>query len=241
VTEVRCVTVGAIEENCYFVRREGAATAVVVDPGAEPDRLQAELASLGVAKVAAILLTHTHFDHVGAVAALHAATGALVYCPVLEREVLANINDNIPAGFPVAVLDSYDADVTLSGGETLEFAGLRFDVRFTPGHSLGHLTYAVTETGAVSESGGVADAPGARGAGAGAGSQVALFSGDVLFHGSVGRADLPGGDWPTLLESIRKLVAEFPPQSAVYPGHGVATTLAEELDTNPYLSELSRR
>ncbi len=225
--DVRCVTVGPLEENCYFVRREGAATAVVVDPGAEPERLQAELAGAGISDIPAILITHTHFDHVGAVAALHAATGAPVYCPALEREVLANINDYIPASFPVAALDSYDADTTLSGGEALELAGLRFGVRFTPGHSLGHLTYAVRESG-DHETDDFAS------------GEVALLSGDVLFSGSVGRADLPGGDWLTLLDSIERLVAEFPPQSAVYPGHGEATTLVRELDTNPYLSELSR-
>lgn len=233
MTEVRCVTVGPLEENCYFVRREGAATAVVVDPGAELDWLQSKLADAGISEVSAILITHTHFDHVGAVAALHAATGAPVYCPALEREVLANINDYIPAGFPVAALDSYDADVTLSGGETLQLAELRFDVRFTPGHSPGHLTYAVR---AASDH----DAAGDHDTDDGAGGEVALLSGDVLFRGSVGRVDLPGGDWLTLLDSIRKLVAEFPLQSVVYPGHGEATTLAEELDSNPYLSELSR-
>lgn len=232
MTDVRCVTVGSIEENCYFVRREDSTTAVVVDPGAESQRLQAELARLGITEVAAILLTHTHFDHVGAVAALHAASGAPAYCSALERDVLANINDYIPAGFPVAALDGYDADATLDGGETLELAGLSIDVRFTPGHSPGHLTYAVSEESAGQRAG--ADM------GQSADTPVALFSGDVLFRGSVGRVDLPGGDWLTLLGSIRGLVAEFPAASAVYPGHGPATTLGHELDTNPYLSELKR-
>jgi glyoxylase-like metal-dependent hydrolase (beta-lactamase superfamily II) len=104
----------------------------------------------------------------------------------------------------------------VAGGEALELAGLTFDVRFTPGHSPGHVTYSV------------------RG-------QNALLSGDVLFQGSVGRVDLPGGDWPTLLASIESLIDEFPPESTVYPGHMGITTLAQERATNPFLQELAPR
>jgi hydroxyacylglutathione hydrolase len=125
--------------------------------------------------------------------------------------VLANINDyvRLPGFGP---FESYEADETVAGGETLELAGISFDVRFTPGHSAGHLTYS------------------ARG-------QDALFSGDVLFKGSVGRVDLPGGDWPTLRESIQSLMREFSPQTTVYPGHMGVTTLANEQATNPFLQE----
>ncbi len=211
--DVNVLTVGPLQENCYFVRRPGADTGVVVDPGDEGDRILEALRQLGITHVAAILLTHTHFDHVGAVRALHDATGAPVYCPELEVDVLRNINDFVR--FPgFGPFEAYDADATIAGGEALELAGLTFDVRFTPGHSPGHVTFAVRD----------ADA---------------LLSGDVLFMGSVGRVDLPGGDWPTLLASIESLVAEFPPDAKVYPGHGPTTTLAHERATNPFLTELA--
>jgi hydroxyacylglutathione hydrolase len=164
--------------------------------------------------IRAILVTHCHFDHVGAVKALHEATGAPVYCPELEREVLANINDYVRyPGF--GPFDSYEADHTVAGREVLELAGMTFDVRFTPGHSPGHVTYSV------------------RG-------EDALLSGDVLFQGSVGRVDLPGGDWPTLLGSIESLMEEFPAQTAVFPGHMGTTTLGDERATNPFLRELAQ-
>jgi hydroxyacylglutathione hydrolase len=211
--DVRMFTVGPVQENCYVVRAGAGAPALIVDPGDEPDRLLRAVDELGIESVEAILVTHTHFDHVGAVAPVAQATGAPVYCPQLEREVLANIMDYVPwPGF--GPFESYEADHTVAGGETLELAGLRIDVRFTPGHSPGHVTYALAGEGA-------------------------LFSGDVLFEGSVGRVDLPGGDWPTLLASIESLVDEFAPETSVYPGHMGVTTLARERATNPFLRELA--
>ncbi len=111
--------------------------------------------------------------------------------------------------------ENYEADETVEGGETLELAGLELDVIFTPGHSPGHVTYAVCD-------------------------EDAIFSGDVLFQGSVGRVDLPYGDGPTLMESIRTLVDTLPEQTVVHPGHMGATTLGAERATNPFLAELAR-
>jgi hydroxyacylglutathione hydrolase len=210
---VRALTVGSLQENCYVVWRPDADTAVVIDPGDEADRIIETLGTLGITTVEAILLTHTHFDHVGAVKEVHDATGAPVYCPEIEVDVLRNINDYVR--FPgFGPFEPYDPDVTITGGEELAFAGLTFDVRFTPGHSPGHVTYAVRD-------------------------ENSLLSGDVLFMGSVGRVDLPGGDWPTLLNSIQGLLAEFPAESTVFPGHGPTTTLAHERATNPFLRELA--
>ena len=169
--DVRSFTVGPLQENCYIVRRPDAPTAVIVDPGEEAARLLESAPRLGIEHLDAILLTHTHFDHIGAVAKIARATGAPVYCPELEREVLAHINAYV-TGLGSGRSRAYEADETVAGGETLELAGLTFDVRFTPGHSLGHVTYAVRD-------------------------EDALLSGDVLFQDSVGRVDLPGGDWPT--------------------------------------------
>ncbi len=213
--DVRMFTVGPVQENCFIVREKDAATAIVVDPGEEAERLLDALEALGITSVAAILLTHTHFDHVGAVAPLARATAAPVYCPELERQVLANIMDYVPwPGF--GPFESYDADETVAGGETLELAGLTIDVIFTPGHSPGHVTYAV------------------RG-------EDALFSGDVLFQGSVGRVDLPGGDWPTLLASIESLFEAYGAETTVYPGHMGTTTLGRERASNPFLRELAEQ
>ncbi len=211
--DARMFTVGPLQENCYIVRGAGSDRAVIVDPGEEAERILGALQALEITTVDAILLTHTHFDHVGAVAEVARATGAPVYCPELEAEILANINDYVRfAGF--GPFESYDADQTVAGGETLELAGLMFEVTFTPGHSPGHVSYAVPE-------------------------HDALFSGDVLFQGSVGRVDLPGGDWPTLLASIEALLNAYPPDMTVYPGHMGLTTLGAERASNPFLRELA--
>jgi hydroxyacylglutathione hydrolase len=211
--DVRSFTVGQVAENCYIARPDGGDRAVVVDPGDEPERLLHAIHELGVT-VDAILLTHTHFDHVGAVAPLARETGAEVWCPKIELPVLADIMAFVPwPGF--GPFESWEAEHSVTGGEHLSLAGLEIDVIFTPGHSPGHVTYAVE-------------------------GESALFSGDVLFQGSVGRVDLPGGDWPTLLESLRTLVDGYPEDTVVYPGHMGITTLGAERATNPFLAELAR-
>jgi hydroxyacylglutathione hydrolase len=216
--DIRSFTVGPVQENAYIVRPAGSAQAALIDPGEEPERLRRAIDELGV-KIEAILITHCHFDHIGAVAPLARASRAPVYCPEIERPVLADIMRFVPfEGF--GPYESYEADHTLAGGEHLSIAGLGIDVLFTPGHSPGHLTYAIAPDGE--------DAKATR----------TLLSGDVLFQGSVGRTDLPGADWPTLERSLDQLVGAFPPETVVYPGHGGATTLARELATNPFLEQL---
>ena len=241
--DVHAFTVGPVQENCYIVRpaeavaatADEAVQAIIVDPGEEAGRLLDAARSLGV-ELQAILITHCHFDHIGAVAPLAAATGAPVYCPEIEQPVLADIMSWVPPGF--GPFESYEADRTLAGGERLNLAGMDIEVLYTPGHSPGHLTYAISpsrESGGAADPAGSARAPGARPAHGGDG---ALFSGDVLFAGSVGRVDLPGGDWATLERSIATLLRDFPAETVVYPGHMGVTTLARERDTNPFLSEL---
>jgi hydroxyacylglutathione hydrolase len=203
----RCFTVGPLQENCWIV--DGAERAIVIDPGDEGDRLIAALDK----PVEAILLTHTHFDHVGAVAQLARHTRAPVYCPRLEVQVLQDINRYVFPGY--GPYEPYDPEEALEGGERLELAGLDIDVIFTPGHSPGHVSFSLAD-------------------------HQLLFDGDVLFQGSIGRPDLPGGDYETLMSTIAGLLNTLPDETRVLPGHGPATTLGRERATNPFLHELAR-
>ena len=212
--EVRMFTVGPAQENTYLIRQDGSDEAVIFDPGDEEDKLLGAIEALGL-DLKAILLTHTHFDHVGAVAPVARATGAPVWCPELEREVLADIMSFVPwPGF--GPFESYEADHLVAGGEKLELAGFEIDVIFTPGHSPGHVSYSIADAGA-------------------------LFSGDVLFQNSIGRTDLPFGDHETLMSSIAGLLDALGDDTKVFPGHMGITTLGTERRTNPFLRELAHR
>jgi hydroxyacylglutathione hydrolase len=221
--DVRSFTVGPVQENSYILSdpsrpagEDGRRPAVIVDPGEEPERLLEAIDALGV-RIEAILITHCHFDHIGAVAPLAKATGAPVYCPEIERPLLSDIMSWVPPGF--GPFESWEPEHTLSGGEQLTLAGLDIKIIFTPGHSPGHVTYAISPQGK---------------------GETSLLSGDVLFQGSVGRVDLPGGDWPTLERSIGLLLGTFSPETVLYPGHMGVTTLGRERDTNPFLTGLVR-
>lgn len=205
---VDALQLGQIGTNCYLVRPDrSAAVAVVVDPGADAAEIRLALARTG-ASCAAILLTHSHFDHFGALADLAEGTGAPVWVPEGELDVFRRPGDFFP-GIPIR---PYEGEATLlTGGETVETAGISFQTTHVPGHSPGHLAYY---------------------------ADGCLFSGDVLFSGSVGRTDLPFGDWETLLDSIGRLVEAYPPETVVHCGHGPPTTLGVELAGNPFLAEL---
>ncbi len=156
----------------------------------------------------AILITHGHWDHLGGVADLAEGTGAPVHMAENERQLLERADEFVPPG---VFIRSWAPAVRLKGDETLELAGITFETLLVPGHSPAHLAFA---------------------------ADGCLFSGDVLFAGSVGRTDLPGASWETLLSSIRLLVERFPPETIVYSGHGPPAILGNELATNPFLADL---
>jgi hydroxyacylglutathione hydrolase len=200
---------GPMGTNCYVVRASRTAPeAVVVDPGADAAALRLELARVG-ARCTAILVTHCHWDHIGGVADLAEGTGAPVHMADAEAVVLER-PDDVYGGVGVR-LRPWSPEVRLQGDETLTLARIEFETLRVPGHSPGHVAFH---------------------------ADGCLFSGDVLFAGGVGRVDLPGGDWDTLLDSIRLLAGRFPPETTVYSGHGPPTTLGDELARNPFLAEL---
>jgi hydroxyacylglutathione hydrolase len=194
--------------NCYVVRRPDGDEAVVVDPG-WPGELATIEEGLGGARCAAILITHADIDHIGGVAELQRATGAPVYMAEVDSERSQRINELYPESG--VTFEPFAPDVLLQGDETLDLAGFGFETVRVPGHLPGHVAFH---------------------------ADGALFSGDVLFSGSVGRTDRPDGDWATLLDSIARLLERFPPETVVYSGHGPPTTLGRELETNPFLGEL---
>jgi hydroxyacylglutathione hydrolase len=199
---------GPIQTNCYVVRAERGADDAAVIDPGD-DASELRLELARMgARCAGILITHGHFDHIGGVADLAEGAGVPVYMPEGERDLLERFHEFAPAGVRGR---SYTPDVLLEGAETIELAGITFETIAVPGHSPAHLAYA---------------------------ADGCLFSGDLLFAGSVGRVDLPGADWDTLLESVRRLSDRLPPETVIYPGHGPETTLGAELQRNPFLAEL---
>jgi glyoxylase-like metal-dependent hydrolase (beta-lactamase superfamily II) len=190
---------GAYQTNCYLVAREGASDAVVIDPGDAPETVLATLTERGWT-AAAVLVTHGHFDHLGAVKGVAEAAGVEVWVPRDEADDLRTL-----AAAP------HEPDHLLDGGETVAVGGIEFDTMSVPGHSSASIAYH---------------------------ADGHLFSGDVLFSGSVGRTDFAGGDMATLVASIGRLMAAYPPDTVVLPGHGPATTLGRERAQNPFLGAL---
>lgn len=194
---------GPLETNCYLLTSGNEA--VVVDPGGDPAPLLQYLQAHAL-KLAAILNTHQHFDHVLGNAALAAATGVPIYANSLDdfltRPELSGGRYGLPDTPPFQHLDLEESDFTLMGATCKAL--------HTPGHTPGSLSYYFPEANAV-------------------------FAGDVLFYRSVGRTDLPGGDFTTLRNGIRAKLFTLPPETVVYPGHGPSTTVEDEKQGNPFL------
>ena len=238
--DVRSFTVGPVQENCYIVSApeqvlapDGLRPAVIVDPGDEPERLLEAAQALRV-RIDAILLTHCHFDHVGAVAPVARATGAPVYCPELERSVLADVMSWVPPGF--GPFESWEAEHTVAGGERLSPAGLEIDVIFTPGHSPGHVTYAIAASAPLDSHAASTqtDAQQSRA------TTVSLLSGDVLFQSSVGpRRPARRGLGDARALNRAGSCGPTRRKRCVYPGHmGRDDTRARAARRTPFSAEL---
>jgi glyoxylase-like metal-dependent hydrolase (beta-lactamase superfamily II) len=193
------IPLGAYRTNCYLVARQGATEAVVIDPGDDPGTVEGVLADRGWT-AAAVLVTHGHFDHLGAVKGVAEASGVEVWMPADEADDLRTLDQG-----------TYEPEHLLEGGETVSVVGIDFDTMLVPGHSPASIAYH---------------------------ADGHLFSGDVLFAGSVGRTDFAGGDADTLVASIGRLIDAYPADTVVLPGHGPVTTLGAERAANPFLGAL---
>lgn len=216
--DIQCIPLGPIGTNCYLVRPVGAERGIVIDPGGNAPELLAHCEQTGFG-IDAIVITHCHWDHIGAVAAVAAATGAPVWMGATEAPALETPGEFQFPGMPE--IEACAVDHRLEGGERVEIAGMTFDVLLVPGHSPGHLAFVA---GAASAADGEEIPP-------------MCFIGDVIFRGSIGRTDLPYANHAQLMQSLDHIVASLDPQTILLPGHGDATQLAHEIATNPFLRE----
>lgn len=207
---VECLTVGEFQQNCRLLVSDDKSASILVDPGAEATMLLAAFKRSG-AKSLQIWLTHSHLDHCGAVAEVVAATGAKIFGHQGEANFRANVQASaLRYGLS---LDNYrncpEPDTLLEGGEVLSFGDDKAEVFFTPGHSPGHLCFYFP-------------------------AHKLLLAGDLVFQGSIGRTDLPGGDHRLILQSIKKKFLPLPDDVAVLSGHGPDTTVGAERNSNPF-------
>lgn len=203
---VKKLEVGPIMANCYILGCEDTKEAVVIDPGDEADRILLSLAESGL-KVKYLLNTHGHFDHVGANKKMKEATNAVLMIHPDDEPMLSELS-SAASSFGLSAENSPKADKYLNDQDEISFGNITLKVIHTPGHSMGGICLY---------------------------TDGALFVGDTLFAGSIGRTDLPGGNYNTLISSIKKRLLAFDGNTIVYPGHGPETTIEKEKRTNPFL------
>ncbi len=207
--------VGPLQCNCSIFGDPESGAALVIDPGADIPQVQDLIARMGLERVEKIVFTHAHIDHIGAGAEFKRLTGAPTYLHRGELPVLATLAQQ--AGWlGVPPPEQVEIDEFLEPGTDIEFAGKKFHILFTPGHSPGSVSLVAPWMNLV-------------------------VGGDVLFRGSIGRTDLPGGDHATLLRSIRDQILPLGDETIVFPGHGPETTIGEERRTNPFLQPAEMR
>jgi glyoxylase-like metal-dependent hydrolase (beta-lactamase superfamily II) len=210
--EIITLEVSPFQQNCRLLIDKATSQAVVVDPGGDGERIISELKKRAL-RCTEVWLTHSHLDHCGAVVDLKEEYNCMLRAHPAEQIMRAKVEEiaamyGLPAG---TFKNCPEPDSTFEGGEVLHFAGLDFEVRFTPGHSPGHVVFYCKK-------------------------ENVLLAGDTLFAGSIGRTDLPGGNHRQLMESIKKEILCLPESVRVLPGHGPDTDIGTETSTNPFLN-----
>ena len=207
-SKVTHINVGNLAENCWFLANEDTKEAVVIDPGAEPDRIRAGAEKHGW-KFTAILLTHGHIVHMGACESLRTELGVKVYALTEEEDLLLDAKKNLSVFIERKVV-TFEPDELLRDGQELTLAGMKIQVIHTPGHTPGGCSYYVADAGCV-------------------------FSGDTLFAESVGRSDFPGGSTSALVRAVKEKLFLLPDDTLVCPGHGEETTIGHEKKYNSFV------
>ena len=211
--EVEKLVLGAVSTNVYLIFYEG--NCLIIDPSDEAERIIACIEERG-AKPLAILLTHGHFDHIMAAPALAKKYGIKIYAGEAERQLLSDTGLNLATRF-LGENFTLEADEYVKGGDELELGGLKLEVLYTPGHTVGSISF-YSEDLSDNEA-----------------FKKVAFTGDTLFAGSVGRVDLPTGNEETMRRTINEVIKKLPSDTVVFPGHGAATTIEREITHNPYL------
>lgn len=206
---VQGLTVGLLQENCYLVGCEKSRRAVVIDPGDNARGILRQVQQLDLT-IEKIINTHAHFDHVMAVNAVKAATGAPFYLHAADLPVLHDVPERVQLWLDSEVDPIDEPDEYLEHGQLIDVGEEQLEVRFTPGHAPGHVVFVHH-------------------------ASEQIFGGDTLFQGSIGRFDLPFADGPTLLRSIREQLLTLPGSYTVHPGHGPSTTIGFERQHNPFV------
>lgn len=207
---IQSLQVGEMGTNCYFLIHQDTKETLLVDPGADQEAIKSKVIKEGL-NVVGILLTHGHFDHIGAVMGLKEVFQVDVYAHEKEVAVLESEDWNLSSAFCRGKGYTASANKLLKDGNILSLAGFQVQIIGTPGHTRGGVCYYIME-------------------------EATLVSGDTLFRESVGRSDFPTGNQEQLLLGIQEKISKLPKDTVVYPGHGMDTTIAHELECNPYLN-----
>lgn len=206
------LVVGPLQCNCYIVGDPETSEAIVIDPGDDADRLAASLAERNLT-VTAIVATHAHFDHIVAAERLRALTGAPFYLHAEDKPLLGWMQESGRLFLGMDLPAPPEVDTEAREGDRLAAGSVALEVVHTPGHSPGSISLI---------------------------GEGAVFSGDTLFAGSIGRTDLPGGDTQALLDAVKDKLFRLDDELPVYPGHGPVTTLGQERETNPFVGRNAR-
>lgn len=214
---------GSFATNCYIVAPAAGTECVIIDPGQDAEPGVEEVLREHRLKPVAVILTHGHVDHIWSVAPVCGARDVPAYIHPDDRGLLTDPARGLSLDpgrqlFGGITFSEPDDVRELSDGVVLKLAGLEFTVDHAPGHTPGSVAFRLPETGELPS---------------------VLFSGDLLFAGSIGRTDLPGGDYPTILASLSRVCLSLPDETAVLPGHGLQTTIGHERATNPFLADLT--